>query len=373
MLAGLTTIADVFRTLEELSNRLDDDKTLEERGRGLLTGNRDMVSIAKELLVEPVTIATSNATTSDAYGDAVKALFKLFISYYAQAFNTLLSVDNLRAGDAIKILNKNKTSGVEAELLTTGLEHSIDDIDFLPIDPETIKWNAGMEAKGLKVEKGEVSEVLSAEVNLTGTIAVNNGKSTDVIKVTIPMLFKSTTFVLTRAGMDAIFSTRTPEKGFLARWDEWRSGGIGLFNLLTGNDLVREYKENRIKASSKDDTDSLVREMGSVNANNVLKLLDKGSTGLNACLLLTTSDAKRLEVMYKGSIDKDKVRNKVFAAADAIIMLILDDEWEKATLYIKGLRGKTIVTYKNLAGKKTKDGELTELFKALMLGNKPTF
>ena len=86
-------------------------------------------------------------------------------------------------------------------------------------------------------------------------------------------------------------------------------------------------------------------------------------------LVVSTSTKASIERAVRGKISKTKYKEKVLESTNALMMTVVDEDYERVIIYTKDIDGVSDITFKALS-KGTKDSGMNDIFKALV-GNRP--
>lgn len=372
----MSIIATISTALNLLSNRenltdgisgkvgekFDNMVGLNKQGE-LFKANGNIVKLVNSLSVEPIILTTEAARRSPAYKNAVNMLLDMFSGYYLQAFQIMTELHGLDAKIAISTLNNRNNSYISKNNYLADL---FSKESFL-----ISKEKAGTTSKFLENDVRSWYEQRTLEVAITTKVG---GGSKEEKTVTIPIIVRAQ---VVESDLKTILNFMEPntnhDKSFLARFREWRSGGISLMDLLFVQDLRAEYRKNKLQ--DKDDILSIVNDR---SKSSMLKKFNngiKGFEGLYTMLLMNETETREFSNFVKGDISKPKFKEDLLKAASAIMYCSLDDDYERAAFFITDTQVETVVPFKKLdkkAGKNNSD-DMLEIVKAILSGRPMAF
>ena len=82
--------------------------------------------------------------------------------------------------------------------------------------------------------------------------------------------------------------------------------------------------------------------------------------------------AKAAEKEMRGQLSEIKVRDKIFDNSLAMMIAVIDTEWDTLTIYYNGITAPSVLTLSTLE-KKSGDANIMDLFKTLKGGNAAIF
>lgn len=430
------SVMSVVQALSQVGNMAGviDDKTAQkiDSRASLLETNGSITRLLSSTVVEPIIIVSESAYNSEKVEGAIKLSLDLFSSYYLQAFKILTQLQGLKSQEAIRVLSTksgilNEMSNIPkqlqslkstANLLIQGHAKATEDVikrltqagvfkeDYLGdlfdnntdlfgnvIKVESFNVNiekksekedknkfipndnlriVGGGEKGIALDKFFIKE-LELTMNLETTSKNEKGEEVKEKKILImPITVRS---IVVKAGIESILSLCKPfnaSKSFSSRWDDFKSGSIGLMNLLFCGDLINEYKKERLRTNSE-----LNKLVNSRIGQSVTKLATQGARGFEAnynMMVLSTDDVNKINKYIRGDIFKDKYKEEILEQAHAIAATVLDDDYERMSLLIRDNYGVSTVSYRKISDKESDQYDaIIEMMHALSAGRNLQF
>ena len=365
--ATLSTVLGLVKSHADVDKVKDivTDTILDATGNkpmDLYKANGNIVKLVNSLSVEPIIITTEAARRSPAYKSSVNMMLDIFSGYYLQAFQIMTELHGLDAKLAISLLNNRNNSYISKQNYLSDL---LNTESFL-ISKED---DDNKKAKFLDNDVRSWYEQRTLEVSID--VKDSNGKN---IVVTIPIIIRAQVVETDiKSIMNFMQPTTTHDKSFLARFREWRSGGISFMDLIFVQDLRAEYRKNKIQ--DKDDMLAIVNNRSRTSYAKKITSGIRGFEGLYNMLLIHESDTRELNNFIKGDITKPKFKEDLLKAASSILYCSLDDDYERAAFFITDTQIETVVPFKKLdkkAGKNSSD-DMIEIVKAILAGRPMTF
>lgn len=426
---GITDITQGGRIRDAMSNAINKFELLEISG--------SLARLVNSMSVNPIIITTEEARRSPAYDDVIDAQIDIFCSFYISAFKLLTEIYGIPAKYAVSSLNTNRDSRF-GTLAPVGLdkqsyiENLLSDLP-IKINHEAsyrssrkdtiniVNTKTGKVEKTTESEKDAVSSYLNKSEDkaiekvryrqLELTIDINTNKSgykynkdtvverklqfnatfkekkhsledeearetSNVRKIVIPILVRASIVETDLKNVTAIVAPHDNEKTFLARWREWRSGGISFLDFLFCNDLIKDYRKNKFK--DKEDLLSIINRRNQTSTLKSFKVIN-GQMGLSGfeskynMLILGKEDVRTLSALCKNDITKPSPKQKFLDSAHALLFSVLDDDYERVTIYIDDFQQETKTSFKALSKSKGGQTDMTELIKAITMGRSMVF
>lgn len=398
----------------------------------LISTDGSITKLLGAYTIEPFIIVSKNAKESEIVDKVIEANLDLFASYYMQAFNILTGVNKLDISLTVRLLGTDNagvgSAAKEGILKYLSREEHVDEISklmssggFLSTESDktlrdqvnelrnrtiqnlknNIKQNSVVVDKKSDNNKNDkpktgmfVNTKIGADESLNkisdqptyGMLQRNleiivsaeskttsNGKTLDTStsKIVIPITIRA--FII-YAGVDSIINMLAPnsrDKSFGSRLDEYRAGAITFKELMFAGDLIKQYKENRLK-----DREGLIKLTNERIVSANAKIIENGMVGYEKyynMLVLTNEDKIIFNRHIGGDIANEKYKQMFMNQSHAIVTTILDDDYERAQMLIKDIRGSVDIGYKNLSKRKNKDIDISEILKAFAANKPPVF
>lgn len=188
----------------------------------------------------------------------------------------------------------------------------------------------------------------------------------------MPITIKAHVIISDIHNILGMLAPNSRDKKFVNRLDEWRAGAISFWDLIACNDLIADYKKNKLK--DKDDLLSVInaRAKGSALTAANTALTSGGKTGVegfekNYNMLVVSADEKvRLDRHIGGDISKEKYKQELLEQAHAMLCTVLDQDYERANILTKDIRGVSDIGFKALGRRKDKDNDMAGILQSLL-------
>ncbi len=360
---------------------------------------RSLSDATKLTRVEPLTILSKDLINLEYMPDVQQSLLSLFSAYYLQAIAVLTTINNVEVVKVLDRLNPNRDetgwlmqTGLESASVremalesytyalpgTTGL--ALEDKDS-NTDQISILSNLSV-GKLLNVQIGYNADVVTNTSDnsvttgtKTGDVSTTTHKTTRDARqsVTIPVQVRLLASVLPNSTITHLLALKTEDSGIVERFHAWRAGRISFIkDLIFCQDLVDEYK----KALVQDETDTLQEILRRVNNTKKFGLLTKNPSLVSASNLFVISEqvARDIEQKLGGKLSSPRTRQKAFENTYAMIIAVVDREWERVTFYTRGVASSTDLSIKEIKNaSKSKNTDILDIFRSLQLGSGVSF
>lgn len=348
--------------------------SLNSKQTALIKTDGSITKLLGGYIVEPILIVSKDTMHIDELDKMIETQVDIFSSYYMQAFHILSTVYNLPNSAIIDILGTDNgglkrviDKGAKAAL---GTEEAVDYLgDLLSTEEIVISSEAVSKVSVLKDEEGTLRSMLTRNLEITIPVTNADGsiaKHTILLPITVKahIIFTDINQILNMLKPNSI------DKTFSYRLDEYKSGGISLSDLLFAGDIINEYKENKIK--DKDQLLNVIAER-TISANS--KALSHGGVAgyekYYNMIIVSADDKIRLDKHINGDLFKEKYKQKLLEQGKAMTITVMDEDYERAVVLTKDIRGKSDVSFKSLSKRKDSKVDLGEMMKALMSNRPP--
>lgn len=157
------------------------------------------------------------------------------------------------------------------------------------------------------------------------------------------------------------------------RWHRMRAGELSLVSdWIFQSDRIKEKR--RLMALDKQ---GLYKEMIERRRNAKAASAITGHVSIGAAssfMIISKATAKEVELRTGMKIENDEFRKRVFAENSAMMIMVVDTEWETIDAYTRGVPGVANWTFKQFEGMSKGNGpDITEIMKAYTMGQNPRF
>lgn len=329
--------------------------------------------------VEPLTILSKDCVNLDYIQDVLHSGLNIFSGYYLQAVGMLTRVNNV---EVIRILDKLNPDRDETGFLLTEQvsRESVATLSLesyrhsLPTRKVPALENDSDAAKmALEVSNLAVGKLLNVQISFTDEGAPGVADNSKAKSVTIPVSVRLMTSVVPNPTIFHLLASKSEDIGVVERYHAWRAGRISFIkDLIFCQDLIDEHKRSIIG----DDTGTVAEIMRRVNNSKKFGLITKNPSLVSASniFVITEEIAREVESKLGGKLSNPKVREKAFENTYAMIIVVIDREFERVTYYTRGVASSTDLSVKEIkAASKGKGPDIGDILKSFTLGNAPTF
>ncbi len=366
------------------------------------TKTASLIEATRSARVEPLTLISKNCSSLEYLPDVSQGLLDLFIGYYLQAVSLLATIDNVRVARLLDKLNpdrdlndvmlfesyKNKFVMMEEcyrfklpmaqsdkEFFNVSLNYAMEKslMDLSVSTPEADDTEQDLITAGNYREGRNTAQTLRETADLSVGKLINITITMNQEEVTVPVSFRLASTLAPFSVIDKICTYHTDDNTFVERFHAWRSGRIGLIrDMILCQDLIDEKK--RMLMEDKENIFSEIIKR--VNNNKKYGLLSDNPSLATASniFVITSEEANDIGAKLGGKFGSKLVMRKIFDNSYAMIIVVIDRDWEMVSYYSRGITHPTQVSVKDIKkrAKKENGTELMSILKSYNLGNTPS-
>ena len=355
-----------------------------------------LVSATSVARVEPIVIVDKDCLFLEYLPDILQSTQSIFVGYWLQALSLITNVGDVNVGRVLDKLNPNRkvdTSGFLNTIVNAGIGK-----ESLTYASESLKYKlptVAMEAKDKDKndskpednrpwfkKPGAEFNTSADQKNLTTVADLTNLSVGKLVNVTIknngqeaviPISFRLMVNTLPPASCVQLLSQGSVDLSFSERWFKWRAGRISFIkDLVFCQDLIREQKRTLMT-----DKDGVYSEIAKRAKNSKLaSFFSKNPSLAEASNIVVISEetAMQLRVKHNLNLDNFKDRQKIFDKTYAMILVVIDRNYERVNMYHYGISASTSVGLRDIkVANKGSGPNIMEVLAAFKGGNAPVF
>lgn len=386
--------------------------------KGTVGDGMSIADVAKIARVEPITLVSSNLTGTKELYNILHGVLNIYTAYHLQAISILGT--QIYDSRILKILDKTnpdrdlKTFMAAGQLafenqsvsMETHRTMSLQNCKFsLPFLNKEKKYIAGESMKindfgysddladnegsqrstslGASIAKIESFDKLGMTVGKIVDISFNVGTKDmktkngevpgDGSQATIPTVIKLDTMVIPGDTLANIATLNSEEITFGSRAMDALRGRISFIkDFILCSDLIKAQKKTMIK----DPTGFYAQLLKRVNNSKLYSALSGNISlaGISAIIVLSEEEENEIQKKIGGRLSNLKTREMVFNNISAMMIVVVDKEWERVSIYIRDVDGFSQASIDSFKVANDKGGtQIVDMMKALSLSNAPSF
>lgn len=340
--------------------------------------NQSLPDVTKLTRVEPLVIISKDCMTLEYCGAIQQSLLTIFCAHYLQSIDFMCKVQNVNVVKILDRLNPNRdesgflmTERVSRESATLSQESfkwSLDQAKnrLLSLEHSEDTLKANRELVDLSIGKQLNVQLVVPQTDKSGNNLPGSEPQTIDLMVNVRLIASS----VPNATLVHLLSRGAPENDFTERFQTWlsRSGRIRFVqDLIFCQDLIDEAKRAAI-ADKSGTMQEVIRRVANAKKYGVLT---KNPSMAAASSLYVISKAIAQEIEAKvGSFRNAKARESVFDKTYAMVIAVVDPEWENVTFYTRGIEKGTEVSVRELKSAAQRKGtDIADVMKMLSVGS----
>jgi len=302
----------------------------------VLASNGSIGSFLSGFIVTPRLVISESLRDAEELESIIDYNLNVFSLMYTRAFDLLLTVYGMKTRMALRTLGQGTTFALE-DVNSLGGEPSFGVCAERNVFPLDIS-DASVENKSSLANKLVKEIELSAHVNHPET-----GRSMDI---KVKMLMRGTIVYTDPKEIFTAVDTQGKRISFGYRWDEYRSGAISLTNLIFSNDLLKEYKKNRINEETY--FMKYVESRRKANVQTLVRYQTVNMSKMFQMLIVSQNDLKMIQKIVGGKMSKDRVKDEVLDSILSMSLTSVDDDHETVDLFLNDISGNIEFTFRAL-------------------------
>lgn len=331
-----------------------------------------LADMSRPFRVEPLVLIEHTLLNQPYMEDIMKMSLSQFTAYYLQAFHAVLGVGKIETLKVFDSLNPNRSiTGVrEAILKNTAIskENHAEGLpsleDFNQKTPVGLVGTISIESDDSKgpglssAKTDKIHEIESLSVGKLVNVELKSEGETAKIPIFLRLLSTPVktdilTHIFTAGGRDS-----WGERIQLARAGMIRP----VRDLIFGIDLLDEHRKALMN-----DTSGAYKAVTDRRRNNVKKAAMSGvmsAADASNIAVVTKETAKEMGKRLYGKIENMNVRERMFNNSYLLLLVVVDERWEKVTVYHRGLDIPQEMSFKEIkSAEKGKGQDIGEIFK----------
>lgn len=367
-------IATTNATLTAVAKALDYFKT---NVAAHLTDS-SLTSITKLTRAEPLTIISNDCANLEYLPDLLNTVASIYSGYFLQAVAMMTRVKDIEVIRLLDRLNPDRdstgfllqgrmaTENVD-NLLVSSYKYSLPTRRIMAVEQDRPMIDRENQKTIYETANMAVGKLLNVRISVGGE------EGGECKTVDIPVSVRLSPAMLNEESLVHIFTHRKEDTGIVERYHSWRAGRISLIrDMIFCQDLINEYR----RAAIKDKTGTLSEIVRRVNNARSFGLLTKNPSLAVASniYILSKASAQAIEAKTGERFDNPKGREKILENTYAMVIAIVDDEWEQVTFYFNGIAYPSKLKINAMkSANKGKGPDVSDVMKSLLEGRAPTF
>lgn len=349
-------------------------------------GTKSLSDVSSLMRVEPLVIISNDLRNIPELTDLQYALLRTFSGYYlmsASVFWKLGDVEVIRVLDRLNP-NRDSTGFILGESFAKESFHKVDPLlehkYRLPtgrsLAQESINSRVG-DKEPTRENISSVKDLASLSVGEQIQVPiyynkeVNGEPESQMVNVDVNVRLLAN--ILPANTIVSLLASKKEDMSFTERVNAVLTGRIRFIQDLI---LCQDIHDERKRAGISDKTNTLQEILRRASNSKMYGLLARNPSLASASniFVISSSTARQLEIKLGGKLSDHRIREKAFESTYAMIIAVLDTEWEEATIYIRNTTKGATLSYQQLKRQSGKGGaDINDIMKAISLGQPPAF
>lgn len=348
-----------------------------------------MAGLMKPTIITPTIVVSEKLRGTKYIDDVIRHNIKLFASFYLQSFEILVALKGVKPSIAIEMLSSSSTSAYKKVSFenfkpVVNLEDMQNDFDFLPIGD----IEAGLEdyrsvtsEKNYKISKRDDNEatfgtyVFEIKLDFSKNVTFHKtGNTKDVTglldinkAMTIPITVQANIKYASLGEIINVLEVEGEHKKFVNRADDLMSGKISWSNFIFCGDLIREYKQQKLK-----DENDLIKLMQNRKYASLATLPEHKMFNFSAkyaTLIISESEVSVINKYLPRDLKTKKGKEALMDKMSAMLVTTVDTEEGMVEVKIDEIEADTVVSIENMAKNSKKTNDVKDIMTMLMAGS----
>lgn len=347
----------------------------------MTSANSSLVEYSSDLTAEFVTLLDEDLAYQPYIGDILQNALSITTAYYLRAAAVDTTISGVKVKDRLNKINPNRGGSFSSFLSTESLHDGLPNyLSLEAADAVAVKNGDGddgdkkaaqlqgkkpTEIKGTGVGSRYAESIRSYDSMLVGknievTITENKDSVTLPVNVRLSVLGAPSQEIVDILGLASQGNSQKE------RMYRFKRGQLSFFgDMLFCDDLIKQHTKTLMKEKSGFYAQTLERRR-----KNRLAAMASGEMSVAAAsniVIISETTALRLESVLGGKLDRQQVREDVFATTGTMVLFVVNTKWENVTMYTKSLANSSTVSLRNIKmlNKDGGDGILESLQKML--------
>lgn len=346
--------------------------------------------ISKIARIEPITLVSSNLSSSKELYNVLHGVLNIYSAYYMQAVGILSA--QLADVRILKILDKVNPDRDIKTLLTSGYiaaesfvssTLSLENCKYgFPIPGSSVATeNIFDEDEGkhltTSIQRLETFEKLGTAVGKVVEVKFKTRNTSDARhqgdEVAIPVVVKLDTMVIPSDVLNTILTSNKNEITLGSRFQQALRGRIGFVkDFILCSDLIKTQKKTMIK----DPTGAYAALLKRINNSRIYSALSGNISlaGVSSIVVISDEDENLIQRFIGGKLTNEQTRDIVFENTSAMMIVVVSEAWERVTIYIRDNSTYSQSSFDAFKGSADKgNNNIGDILKSLTAGQAPSF
>ncbi len=351
----------------------------------------DWIKTAKASRIEPICVTAKSLIHKPYYGDVLQINLNIISTLYMSAVPMVNVIGKVKVAKILGQLNPDRDLdtfiGMENDAEYASLESdfsfglpsrnkqerlieagSLETKNLIPLVPAKLLPSMEDSTSDVKtdVKVSAAKEAKSHSVGKELDITLQADGETMNVKVSVQLSAVPVDDEL----IGAVMTNETLDDRFTERYHKWNAGAISFGEFLLAGDILNK----RQKMLMKDDVGFYEEALRRSRNGKIWGVLLKAPSLAEASniYIIDQHIQKTIERKFRGKLKDDKVRKQVFSNTKALVICVVDTDFEIMKLYYRNIVPVSTIRIKDIQ-KKDKGGDMLEMINTYNKGVAPVF
>lgn len=358
--------------------------------KGTVGDGNTLADISKIARVEPITLISSSLSGQKELYSILHGVLNVYTAYYLQAIHILSA--ELADVRILKILDKTNpdrdlktalTSGYLAyesalpsqsvrTLSLEGAKYKLPSISNMATSQESFEDKADLASSIDRLDTfDKLGSAVGKVVQVSFNVGANGGKEKQEVK--IPVVVKLDNMIIPGEVINSLMVSNKDSIKLGSRFKDAISGRIDFIkDFLLCSDLINSQK----KTMKRDPTGAYSALLKRINNSKIYSALtgNVSLAGISGVVVISEEDEQQIQRHIGGKLTNESTRKIVFDNTSAMLIVVIDQEWERVSIYVRGKNGfsqNSFSSFKNSTD--THNDSISEMMKSMTMGSAPSF
>lgn len=341
------------------------------------TTSNSLVEYASHTRAEPRCLIEHEISTMPEMEDIARTMLTIFAGYYLSSVSIATNVGDVNVIKQLDKVNPNRKitnslgMPVDALIAMEAYENGLPDptkpIRFAMESADSDDSSSSTGGRN-NIELLKAADQLS--VGKTLEVKFNSKGEERTIYINARLMVQ----LATSSALANILSIGSIDNSVKERYHKWRAGELDMVKDLL---LCRDIYVNHRKALISDNTGYYANARAAAKNNKISAILSANPSVANYSSIFVISEetARALQRETGYSLDKFDQREKIFQKTYAMLIAVVQPQWQEVTIYHHSINRPTKVSFKDMKsiGKSSSGDEVTQVLEAYKIGDAPKF
>ena len=342
--------------------------------------NSSLTELTRLTRAEPLTIISKDCYNLEYLNDVLLTLCNIYSGYFLQAVAILTKVQNVEVVKLLDKLSPNRSNvGVllaasnqkskTGSLIGENYRYALPTAQTMAMEADVPMVDQTNYKVFYETNHLAFGKLLNVSITVDSDDPSCKEKTTTI---NIPVSVRLAPGIVDTDSLVRIFGHQSLNTDIVERYYSWRAGRITLIkDMIFCQDLINEYR----RTAMKDQTGTLQEIVRRVTAARTYGVMSQNpSLAVSSNLyVISKAAAAAIEAKTGYRFSKPAERAKRFHDTYAMVVAVIDPEWEQISFYFNGIAAPSTMKISALKSSSKKGVDVSDIMRSLLQGQAPTF